>query len=138
MSGTPSSLHGSMAEVDVRIEAGPAAASAAREAIEAVRAELDHDKELLHDVRLLVTELVTNSVRHGRAGPDGLVHLRIKVTRRKVRVEVRDRGPGFDSRKPQPAEDRASGWGLFFVDRMADRWGVDRRRGTLVWFELDR
>ena len=86
-----------------------------------------------------MTELVTNSVRHGHTGPDGSVRLRIKLTRSKVRVEVRDPGPGFDeSRQPQPADDRASGWGLFFVDELADRWGVDRKRGTLVWFEVAR
>lgn len=126
-----------MSELDIRIDGGPAAAGAARQAIDGLRAELG--RELLHDLRLLVTELVTNSVRHGGSGPRAAVYLRMKVTRRKVRVEVRDRGPGFDDRrKPQPAEDRASGWGLVLVDRMADRWGVESKRGTTVWFEMDR
>ena len=39
--------------------------------------------------------------------------------------------------KPDPA--RASGWGLYLVDELADRWGMDRgkRGGTRIWFELD-
>lgn len=124
-----------MTEVDIRIEGGPAAAGTARHALDGLARHLRPD--LLHDLRLLVTELVTNSVRHGHTGRDGSLHLQVKLTRSKVRVEVRDPGPGFDeSRKPRPAEDRASGWGLFLVDRLADRWGVDRERGTLVWFEM--
>jgi len=39
---------------------------------------------------------------------------------------------------PAPHPSRQSGWGLFLVDRMADRWGVDRSEGTRVWFELER
>ena len=52
-----------------------------------------------------------------------------------MRVEVADRGPGFD---PRLADDRAgSGWGLYLVDQLADRLGVSRTDGTTVWFEID-
>ena len=125
-----------MSDIDMRITGGPRAASKARHAVETLAGRLDD--ALLHDLRLLVTELVTNSIRHAGIGPDREVRLRIRLSRRHLRVEVHDPGPGFRARRsPQPAEDKASGWGLFFVDRMADRWGVDDRRGTLVWFEMD-
>jgi anti-sigma regulatory factor (Ser/Thr protein kinase) len=54
-----------------------------------------------------------------------------------LRVEVHDRGPGFEMRKPKP-RGSSGGYGLFLVERMSDRWGVQRNDTTYVWFELDR
>jgi anti-sigma regulatory factor (Ser/Thr protein kinase) len=86
-------------------------------------------------LRLLVSELVTNSVRHV-AGSDKPVVLRLLIDDRRIRVEVRDGGAGFRPGKPEP-RGTAGGFGLFLVERMASRWGVDTGDGTRVWFELD-
>ena len=88
------------------------------------------------DVLLLVTELVTNSVKHARA--DSVV-LRVLVGRKAVWTEVADEGPGFDPADAQSADQQRPGWGLFLVERLADRWGVKHAgRSTKVWFELRR
>jgi anti-sigma regulatory factor (Ser/Thr protein kinase) len=61
----------------------------------------------------------------------------VTIDRGRVRVEVADPGAGFE---PQPRDDemnRPGGWGLYLVDRIADRWGVVRNRMNRVWFELD-
>ena len=60
-----------------------------------------------------------------------------KLTKR-IRVEVHDSGPGFEPPEAPPTLYRESGFGLFLVDRIADRWGVSSDGGTTVWFELDR
>jgi anti-sigma regulatory factor (Ser/Thr protein kinase) len=89
------------------------------------------------DVLLLVTELVTNAVRHANVGPDR--SLRIKLTRwpRRVRVEVGHSGQGFEHESTLPSLDATGGWGLVLVDRIADRWGITSGTGrTCVWFEL--
>jgi two-component sensor histidine kinase len=87
---------------------------------------------LTEDACLLVSELVTNSVRYG-AGP--VVRLRIHATERSgLRCEVLDDGTGFVPMLPA-AERDAGGWGLQLVDRLADRWGV-ADGSTHVWFEL--
>jgi hypothetical protein len=52
-------------------------------------------------------------------------------------VDVTDHGDGFAA-PAAPTPGRASGWGLFMVDRLADRWGVDTEGTTRVWFELVR
>jgi anti-sigma regulatory factor (Ser/Thr protein kinase) len=94
---------------------------------------------VLDDVRLLISELVTNSVRHGGAiGPRGIT-LRTSFVDDAVRVEVTDKGVGFDVLAvPSPRPDLTGGWGLVLLDRIAHRWGVHRvRRGTTVWFEID-
>jgi anti-sigma regulatory factor (Ser/Thr protein kinase) len=90
----------------------------------------------METLRLLVTELVTNSVKHARAET---VNLRVTVKPASVWTEVRDEGPGFDpSTTGTPGDDRG-GWGLFLVERLSDRWGTARDTdGTRVWFELRR
>lgn len=86
-------------------------------------------------LRLLVSELVTNSVRHV-VGSEQPVKLAVRIAGGKVRVEVHDGGAGFEPGRPEP-RGAAGGFGLFLVERMASRWGVETRDGTRVWFELD-
>jgi anti-sigma regulatory factor (Ser/Thr protein kinase) len=121
--------------VRIELEAGPEAAAWARNALFAVEEAVE--PELMADVRLLVSELVTNSVRHsGVASPDPL-GLEVEVGSGTIRVEVRDSGPGFEPRQRDNDRSRPGGWGLFLVDRLADRWGVARNSFTRVWFEID-
>ena len=90
------------------------------------------------DVRLLVSELVTNAVRHANLAPGDVILLVIDVEDSLLRVEVHDPGGGFIPTAPAPDPARPSGWGLYLVEELADRWGVDSDERTLVWFELDR
>jgi anti-sigma regulatory factor (Ser/Thr protein kinase) len=113
---------------------GPEAAAEARRAIGKLRADLD--PPLMETLRLLVTELVTNSVRHTAA--DSMT-LRIAVGRAAVLTEVADTGPGFDPECVEQAGDDNSGWGLFLVERLASSWGVKQDGPSKrVWFELRR
>jgi serine phosphatase RsbU (regulator of sigma subunit) len=90
------------------------------------------------DASLLVSELVTNSVRHARLRPQDLIQLRVELSDRVLRVEVSDPGEGFAAHLPDPADSGPGGWGLFLTERLADRWGVDREEGwTSVWVEMD-
>jgi len=114
----------------------PNAIAQARDAIRGVEPLLSPD--LISDIRLMTSELVTNSVRHGDLSEDAHIALRVLVTPTTVRVEVIDPGPGFGADALGPASDGESGWGLFLVDRLAARWGVDRRGHTCVWFEIER
>jgi anti-sigma regulatory factor (Ser/Thr protein kinase) len=130
VSGTPAADE----ELSLRLGGGPEAAATARGALSRLRTDID--EPLMETLRLLVTELVTNSVRHAAADS---VLLRILVAPGSVWTEVTDAGPGFDPRTAgTPKEDR-SGWGLFLVERLADRWGAAHEAGaTRVWFELRR
>jgi anti-sigma regulatory factor (Ser/Thr protein kinase) len=86
-------------------------------------------------LRLLVSELVTNAVRHVNRSSQPIV-LAVRIDEGAVRVEVGDGGAGFRPGKPKP-RGADGGFGLFLVERMATRWGVDTQDGTRVWFELD-
>jgi anti-sigma regulatory factor (Ser/Thr protein kinase) len=89
-------------------------------------------------VELVVSELVTNCVKHAGLGPDDRIGLVAMRSRPFVRVEVWDGGPGFEPRVPTSASlSRETGWGLYLVDRLADRWGVEIGEGTRVWSEFD-
>ena len=124
-------------KLEYELTGGPYAVTAARLAL----SEMDElvDESLAFDVRLLVSELVTNSVRHAQIGPEDSIELKVRVDDADVRVEVLDSGPGFEPPPADPTADSArdSGWGLFFVTQLADRWGVDREAGR-VWFEIQR
>jgi anti-sigma regulatory factor (Ser/Thr protein kinase) len=90
----------------------------------------------METMRLLVTELVANSVRH--AGAD-TVTLKVRVRHDAVWTEVTDQGPGFDPAVTGTPREHKTGWGLFLVERLADRWGAAIEAGqTRVWFELAR
>jgi anti-sigma regulatory factor (Ser/Thr protein kinase) len=118
----------------MRFGSGPGAAASARGAIAELRTDLD--PPLVETLRLLVTELVTNSVRHTAADS---VMLSIAIGKSAVLTEVADTGPGFDPRCVEHSADEDTGWGLFLVERLSDRWGV-RHDGPSkrVWFELRR
>jgi anti-sigma regulatory factor (Ser/Thr protein kinase) len=87
------------------------------------------------DITLLVSEVVTNCVVHADLAPGQEIDLRLKRTAETVRVEVRDEGRGFADSLLQGAGSR--GFGLYLVEQLADRWGVERGDQTCVWFEVD-
>ena len=121
--------------IEVEFEAGATAAASARNALLALDGRVRD--ELLNDIRLLVSELVTNSVRHSGLAPHDSVRMQVQVTESTVRVEVADRGKGFEPAPRDSDRSRPGGWGLYLVDQLADRWGVARDHLNRVWFEMD-
>ena len=86
-------------------------------------------------LRLLVSEVVTNAVRHGGASQPVELHASWNA---EVRVEVCDHGEGFTPAPRIGALDEPGGFGLYLVGRLADRWGVETNEGTPGWFVLRR
>jgi anti-sigma regulatory factor (Ser/Thr protein kinase) len=86
----------------------------------------------LDDVKLMVSELVTNGIVHGSTEPDEPVMLDLLVNGN-VRCRVMDHGHGFagGARRQDPG-----GWGLQVVEQLSDRWGMQcSPQQTEVWFE---
>jgi anti-sigma regulatory factor (Ser/Thr protein kinase) len=121
-------------QVRLRLCGGTDAPARARRALDALNGSL---RELRRAVELLVSELVTNCVLHAGAGPSDIWELELSASPEGVRVEVVDPGPGFTPPEQLPTPGAGGKFGLFLVDRVADRWGVDPSRSS-VWFELDR
>lgn len=95
------------------------------------------DPQRLDALRILVNELVTNSLRHAGALHSGWIGLRVCTSPDVIRVEVIDQGPGFEPELATPDVDQTSGRGLYLVQTLSDRWGVKRNGETTVWAELD-
>jgi anti-sigma regulatory factor (Ser/Thr protein kinase) len=115
------------------ISRDPTAPARARRAIDGLGEQLD--PTVAPDVKLLVSELITNSVKYGA---DGDVTLKVEVDDpRRLRVEVADQGLGFvPVPRTRPATE-VGGWGLHLVETLSNRWGV-YAGSTHVWFEIDR
>ena len=111
----------------------PRAPARARRAIEGLNELIAPD--VSHDVKLLVSELITNSVKYGG---EGALSLKVETDDpRRLRVEVIDQGVGFvPVARDRPATE-VGGWGLHLVQTLSDRWGV-YEGSTHVWFEIDR
>jgi anti-sigma regulatory factor (Ser/Thr protein kinase) len=95
------------------------------------------DSTVLENVQLLTTELVSNCVQHGNAGPKSEIQLGFSTPDGVVRVEVTDSGDGFELEMPVADPTTPGGFGLLIVDSGASRWGVSRD-GRCVWFEVPR
>lgn len=122
------------ADLDVQFPADAGAPEAARRSIERLRADLL--PATFDETTLLVSELVTNSVRHGGLAWDQPIRVRAAVGDRSLRVAVTDPGEGFDVSAIDPPNGHG-GWGLRVLDRLASAWGVEEDRATTtVWFEL--
>jgi anti-sigma regulatory factor (Ser/Thr protein kinase) len=121
--------------IEFELDIGPAAAADARGAVAALEGRA-HD-DVLDDVRLLLSEIVTNAVRHSEAPRGATIGLAVSVSRNTVRAEVIDHGRGFEPRPRDLPRTETGGWGLHLVDRLATRWGVDRGDAVRVWFEIE-
>jgi anti-sigma regulatory factor (Ser/Thr protein kinase) len=119
--------------VHVDIDRDLTAPARARRAVERFGAGLD--PTVVPDVKLLVSELISNSVKYGREGDVELI-LRSEGPEH-VHVEVVDQGVGFVPAARARPKTEPGGWGLHMVEALTQRWGV-REGSTHVWFEIDR
>jgi anti-sigma regulatory factor (Ser/Thr protein kinase) len=118
--------------VNVDIDRDLQAPTMARRAVERFGASLD--PSIVPDMRLLVSELITNSVKYGA---DGTVQLIMTSEHpRHAHVEVVDQGVGFVPTSRDRPMTEAGGWGLHLVESLTKRWGV-HEGSTHVWFEID-
>jgi anti-sigma regulatory factor (Ser/Thr protein kinase) len=122
-------------DMSFELAGGPYAVTAARLALADLESHLD--ASVAFDVRLLVSELVTNSVQHASVAAEDSILLVVSLGDEAVRVTVSDDGPGFEPPASPPPDDADAGWGLFLVEQLADSWGVGEA-GKGVWFEIRR
>src|SRR3954462_2252822 len=102
--------------LSLALAGGPSAASAARAALGPLANDLA--PRLFDELELLVSELVTNSFRHGGAGPDDWIRVDVLLSVDGVRAEIADVGPGFEPGEPPQVPRDGGGWGLFMVEQL--------------------
>jgi anti-sigma regulatory factor (Ser/Thr protein kinase) len=124
-------------ELQIRHAARPTAIGRARRDVEDALSSTDVEPRVSGDLMLLVSELVTNAVRHAGTGEDATVVLEAVSSPHGLRISVTDPGPGFEPQRPPAPRPQGGGAGLVLVDRLASRWAVEPGPPTVVWFELD-
>ena len=118
-------------ELSLDLEPELGASAKARERIRAAFGDR-LPASLLHDLTVVVTELVANAVEHG---PGESIQMRLKLADDgTVRGEIEDQGRG-DVAIREMADDPSDGLGLRMVDWLTDRWAV-YEGSTHVWFEM--
>src|SRR5215216_3584023 len=124
------------AEIDLRLAPEPGVVTAARHTLDLLADLIPPEK--VEGVRLVVSELVTNSILHAGLSPNEQISLTVKVSAGSVRGRVCDPGSGFEvPSEPSPRSDMRGGWGLPIVETISDRWGVEGNSHACVWFEID-
>jgi anti-sigma regulatory factor (Ser/Thr protein kinase) len=124
------------AEIDLRLTPEPKVVTTARHTLNRLTDLLPPEK--VEGVRLVVSELVTNSILHAGLSPNDHISLTVRVSAGSVRGRVCDSGPGFEvPSEPRPQPGLRGGWGLPIVETISDRWGVEQNSCTCVWFEID-
>jgi anti-sigma regulatory factor (Ser/Thr protein kinase) len=126
--------HPELQEVHVILPATPRAAALARQATRrALKVwSLVH---LQDDANLVVSELVSNAVRHG-SGHRAEITLRMKATNNCLRIEVHDADPAMPVPRT-PASLDESGRGFIVVEALTAKWGIqETEMGKAVWAEL--
>ena len=119
--------------LDIVLDAMPRSVSTARHA---VRELLDPagliPVEVIEDVMLLVSELVTNAVLHAKTA----VRVRAWAEVGRVTVAVGDNDPLHGPRWSDRGPMATSGRGMRLVDLLASSWGIEvRETSKFVWFE---
>lgn len=119
--------------LDLRLPAVPSSVQKARDAVAASVSNLLRGTRVADDVRLCVSEAVTNVVRHayGRSGGD--VEILVEREDDEVSVVVRDTGKGMTKAE---REGRVGGFGLKIIAKIADRHRVSTSPNAGVEVEM--
>jgi serine/threonine-protein kinase RsbW len=124
-----------MDAIEMTLPAAPAAATTARTEVTR-RLSQRVTIGALEDVRLLLTELITNALRHSDVAPGDEIDVRAEVADGAIRIEVSDPGRNGPVEPREPGGGGGGGFGLYLVERLTNKWGVTRRDGTTVWAEV--
>ena len=125
----------------LRLPTEPIAPALARASVTGVARSLSD--VALADLNLLLTEVVSNAVRHARVAGTGEIVVSVDVGDARVTISVSDAGPAFEATSGPysdlATDDRDGGWGVFLMKRLASEWGVEREGDrTTIWFAVDR
>lgn len=120
---------------DLRLPASSIAVAAARAVVRAFQRLVDEDS--LQRVELVVSELVTNAVRHGSPPDAREIGLELVIADGRVRGAVSDNGPHFDMPDSRPVDGQVGGFGLLIVDDLTESLVIDRAsNGNIVRFSI--
>jgi anti-sigma regulatory factor (Ser/Thr protein kinase) len=122
--------------LELQLQRDVRAPALARTAVSQQLAQLGIDGTVGQTAILLVSEVVSNAVRHSNGPAEAEITLTSTVDDGSLRVAVTDAGSGFTPR-PRDPDKAGEGYGLHLLEKAARNWGVESDGATTVWFELD-
>ena len=136
--GTPpvssSSLRAGRAPVTLRVPFAASSVSVARQKLKTWLVEAGVDRDVVEDARVVISELVANSVRHAQPLPDGEILVSWKMASQGLQISVTAGGAGTRPRKVNAPSSALAGRGMAIVETLAETWWSDktRSRSTVV------
>ena len=131
------SAEGKISVQTMRVPWTMSSAVGARRALVSALRALGVDPVVVDESEIVISELVTNAVRHARPLPDGKIRVSWSVRASVVEIDVTD-GGGPTTPHPAPRSVwSAGGRGLRIVGSLAHEWGVrENNGGSTVWASM--
>ena len=123
-----SSLRAGRAPVTLRVPFSAASVAVARQKLKDWLTDAGTAQDVMDDARIVISELVANSVRHARPLPEGDILVRWEMETRGLAISVTDGGAGTRPRKVHAASSALAGRGMAIVESLAVTWWADQAR----------
>ena len=123
-----SSLRAGRAPVTLRVPFAASSVSVTRQKLKTWLNEAGIKGDVVEDARVVISELVANSVRHAQPLPDGDILVSWKMARQGLQISVTDGGSGTRPRKVNAPSSALAGRGMAIVETLAETWWSDKTR----------
>jgi anti-sigma regulatory factor (Ser/Thr protein kinase) len=115
----------------------PSSVSLVRRRLAAELRESGVHEEVADDATVIVSELISNALRHARPLPSGDIRVAWTWQGELIQLSVSDGGAMTEPRRARATLSSLGGRGLGIVETLADGWGVlHEEGGTTVWATL--
>ena len=114
------------APITMRLPFSASSVSVARQNLKNWLTENGGDQESIEDARVIISELVANSVRHAQPLSDGSILVSWTVEDGGVQVSVTDGGSGTRPRNMHAPSSALAGRGMAIVEILSQRWWTER------------
>ncbi len=123
-----SSLRAGRAPVTLRVPFAASSVAMARQKLRTWLVEAGTRPEVIDDARIVISELVANSVRHARPLPTGDIVVGWEIEPRGLAISVTDGGSGTRPRTVQATSSALAGRGMAIVESLAKTWWHEQHR----------
>ena len=114
------------APITMRLPFTPSSVSVARHRLKAFMREVGGSGEAFEDARVVISELVANSVRHAQPLTDGQIQVSWTLEDRGLQLSVTDGGSGTRPRTVNAPSSALAGRGMAIVEILAQEWWTER------------
>jgi anti-sigma regulatory factor (Ser/Thr protein kinase) len=114
------------APITMRLPFTPASVSVARQQLKTWMGENGGNGEAIEDARVIISELVANSIRHASPLSDGQIHVSWVLEPRGIDLSVTDGGSSTRPRKVNAPSSALAGRGMAIVEMLSQEWWSER------------